>query len=347
MNIEEVLEDNFQEKLKTKYVSYFSEKVILLTGAAGSIGQKLAILLLQTSLDTLVLVDNSESDLYDLEQTLLIKGYKNFQIQLMDITCEKAVHKLFFNYKPELVYHAAAYKHVPLLEKFPHQAFQINTIGTKRVMDNAIKYKVKDFVFISTDKAVNPKSVMGVSKRMAEIYLSQFSENKEMNVKVVRFGNIPNTKGSVLPNWEKQLRLTSKIQVVNKEMERYFISLNRVCNVLLEMGSVKGFSLFISDMGNLININELAFSFLANNKIKGGTINYTQIRPGEKKSEVLNYRDEKILKDKKNNFSKGQLVINKDSISELNKLLENHLAMDEENLRIAFSQVVPEYSKEV
>lgn len=343
MKIEEILEDKFRETLKEKYTSCFSNKTILLTGAAGSIGRNLALLLLQTSLESLILVDHSEANLYELEQSLILRGYNNFSIQLLDVTCELSVQNVFLKYKPDLVYHAAAYKQVPLLEKFPKQAFKVNTIGTKNMVDNAIKFKTRDFIFISTDKAVHPKSVMGVSKRMAEIYLTQFLERTDTIIKVIRFGNIPGTQGSVLPSWEKQLKLTSKIKVVNKAMERYFVSLNQVCLMLMDVVSVKTYSLLISEMGNHLSIKDLAVSFLERRKLKEDHIVYTDIRPGEKKSESLSYPNEKIIIHKKDFFSKGMLVYNKTSSEALNTLIEKYESLDDVSVKKTFSNIVKEF----
>ena len=339
MEINEVLRDQFEESLEIKNVEYFKNKIVLITGAAGSIGQKLALLLLKTEVEKVILLDNSEAQLFQIQQILKLKGYSNFSVELVDILCEKSIIAIFKKHQPEIVYHTAAYKHVPLLEDFPLQAFKVNVLGTKNVLNAALTFKVKEFMFISTDKAVYPQSVMGQTKRLAEIYIAQFLNEKLTNIKVVRFGNIPNSKGSILPLWETQLALTGKIQIVDKEVSRYFISLNKVCRVLLETINISKDSLFITEMGTPVNIYKMGVSFLKENKKELNNIIKIKTRPGDKIKELLFYENENLQLQKEVNCLSGNLKVSPKSIEYLNELFIKVEDLDEKELKEEFKKI--------
>jgi len=342
MTIEEILKDEFDETLISENNSFFKNKVVLVTGAGGSIGQKLAQVLLSSSIKKLIILDNSEGNLFDLQQILELRGFTNFNIELADISCRETVARVFNKHKPCIVYHTAAYKHVPMLEHFPHEAFKVNVIGTKNIIDYSISFKTKHFVLISTDKAVYPKNVMGVTKRMAELYVSKLMKNDLTEIKIVRFGNIPNTTGSVLPLWKKQLKITGSITVVDPKMVRYFISLNKVCKMLLNiMTDLRG-DLFIAEMGSAVNINALGILFLQKNNINPKNINYTEKRPGEKIKEFLVYPNE--VKTKGVEYFVGSLVGGKNELDNLEKLINVWGDLKSEDFKIYFNKIISDYN---
>lgn len=344
MTIEEIINDKFDEYLEITNSSFFKDKVVLVTGAGGSIGQKLSQTLLTTGVQQVILLDNSEGALFDIQQTLVLREVTNFIIELADITCKEAITDVFKKHQPDLVYHAAAYKHVPMLEDFPKQAFKVNVIGTKNILENAIKGNACEFVLISTDKAVHPKSVMGVSKRLAELYVSQYINKTTTNIKVVRFGNIPYTSGSVLLSWKKQLKLTGQINLVQSNMFRYFVSINQVCKMLLGIMEDTQKSLFISEMGNPVEMNKLATKFLLKNKREITDIKWTSKRPGEKEKEVLKYAEELTTKVEAANYSYGNLKTDSKQVEKVNNLIEKYNKHNKEELKSLFKEIVPEYN---
>ncbi|MGY5354877.1 polysaccharide biosynthesis protein [Wenyingzhuangia sp. IMCC45467] len=342
MEISEILKDQFDESLGIKNTEYFKGKVVLITGAAGSIGQKLALILLKTEVKKVALLDNSEAQLFQIQQILKTKEYFNFSIELVDVACEKTITAVFKKHQPEIVYHAAAYKHVPLLEDFPFQAFKVNVLGTKNVLNAALIFKTQDFIFISTDKAVYPKSVMGYTKRLAEIYTSQFIKEKHTNIKILRLGNIPNSMGSIIPLWKTQLALTGRIQVVDEEVSRYFISLTEVCKLLLEIVNVSSDSLFVAQMGEPVSIYKMSISFLKKYKKDESDIITIKSRPGDKIREFLFYKNENIKPLKGLNCLSGNLKVSSQSIACLNELFFKVEGLSEEKLKKELKKIAIE-----
>ena len=339
MEINEVLRDQFNESLEINNTEYFANKVVLITGAAGSIGQKLAILLLKSEVKRVILLDNSEANLFQIQQVLKLKGYNKFSLELVDVVCEKSIVLVFKKHQPQIVYHAAANKHVPLLEDFPHQAFKVNVLGTKNMVSAALTFKVQEFIFISTDKAVYPQSVMGATKRLAEIYISQFIKQENNIVKVIRFGNIPNTQGSILPLWQTQLELTGKIELVDEGVSRYFISLNSVGKALLEITNVSNDSLFVTEMGVPVNIYQMGSLFLKQNKKEITDMVKIKNRPGDKIREFLFYEEENLKFIEGINCLCGDLKVNPKSIKYLNELILNVEDLSKEELKQEFKKI--------
>jgi FlaA1/EpsC-like NDP-sugar epimerase len=277
-------------------VNELREKIILVTGAAGSIGSEISRQLCQVHPARLIFFDQAESPLYDLQQEL-IKAYPGmapkFEFIVGDASNKETVERLFRIHRPQMVYHAAAYKHVPLMESNPFEAVRVNVFGTRIVADAASRYKVQKFVMISTDKAVNPTNVMGASKRTAEIYIQ--SLNLRMGNKTAfittRFGNVLGSNGSVIPLFEKQIAAGGPVTVTHPDIIRYFMTIPEACQLVLEAGVMgMGGEIFLFDMGKPVKINDLALQMIRLSGLKPGKdieIRYTGLRPGEKLFEEL------------------------------------------------------------
>ncbi len=266
-------------------------KTILITGAAGSIGSEIARQIATYGSKKLILLDQAESALYDLQQEF--KKFKNLNYQAIvgDVRLEKNMEEIFKEFRPEIVYHAAAYKHVPLMENNPYQASKVNLFGTKIVTDLSIKYEVDKFVMISTDKAVNPTNVMGATKRLAEIYITCLKETSKTKFITTRFGNVLGSNGSVIPLFRKQIENGGPLTVTHKDITRYFMTIPEACQLVLEAGAMgNGGEIFVFDMGESIKIFDLA-----KNMIRLSGLNYPNdidikivgLRPGEKIFEEL------------------------------------------------------------
>ncbi len=277
----------------------FKGETVLVTGAAGSIGSELVKQLSNFNVKHLILVDQAESALYDVQQDLKRDGKHNYTAIVADIRDGLRIDTIFQNHKPTMVFHAAAYKHVPLMEKSPYEAIKINVNGTKLLADTASRYNVKKFVFVSTDKAVNPTSVMGATKRMAEMYISCLQKESKTKFITTRFGNVLGSNGSVIPLFKKQIENGSSLTLTHKDITRYFMTIPEASQLVLEAGTMgKGGEIFIFDMGESVKIYDLA-----KNMIKLSGLRYpedidikiTGLRPGEKLYEELLANGENTL----------------------------------------------------
>jgi FlaA1/EpsC-like NDP-sugar epimerase len=269
-----------------------ANKVVLVTGAAGSIGSEITRQLASYNLELLILIDQAESPLYDLQQELFLNGKSNFKAIVGDVRDLKKMEVVFATYKPEKVFHAAAYKHVPLMENNPYEAVRINVFGTKNIADLSLKYKVERFVMVSTDKAVNPTNVMGATKRVAEIYISCLSNaHSATKFTITRFGNVLGSNGSVIPLFKKQIKNGGPLTVTHKDITRYFMTIPEACRLVLEAGTMgDGGEIYIFDMGNSVNIFEMAIRMISLSGLRYPEdidIKITGLRPGEKLYEEL------------------------------------------------------------
>lgn len=300
LNIEDLLDrdsisiDNPAVKAKV------TNKVILITGAAGSIGSEIVRQLSTYKVKDLILVDQAESPLYDLEQELIQKGFLNFKTVLTDIRNKAKLEEAFKLYKPQRVFHAAAYKHVPLMENAPYEAIRINVLGTKNLADLAQQYKIERFVMVSTDKAVNPTNVMGASKRMAELYISTLSYfSKHTKFTITRFGNVLGSNGSVIPLFKRQLEQGGPLTVTHQEITRFFMTIPEACALVLEAGTMgKGGEIYVFDMGDSIKIFDVAKRMIYLSGLRYPEdieIQITGLRPGEKLYEELLATNETTL----------------------------------------------------
>jgi len=267
-------------------------KNILVTGAAGSIGSEIVRQLSNFNPQNIILYDKAESPLYDLELELREKlKITNFIICIGDITCQERLESVFEKYEPTIVFHAAAYKHVPMMELNPHEAIRTNVNGTKMVADLANKYKAFKFIMISTDKAVRPTNVMGASKRIAEMYIQSLNKKSETKYITTRFGNVLGSNGSVILRFKNQIENREPVTVTHPDITRYFMTIPEACQLVLEAGAMsKGGEVFIFDMGKSVKIIDLAKKMIKLSGLLIGKdiqIKFTGLRPGEKLYEEL------------------------------------------------------------
>ncbi|ULC58259.1 polysaccharide biosynthesis protein [Flaviramulus sp. BrNp1-15] len=305
------------KKLSNKFD--FSNETILVTGAAGSIGSELTKQLVKNNYKKLILIDIAESPLYHLIKDLEFKNINDAEFKILNICEKESLTRLFEVYKPTIIFHAAAYKHVPLMESNPYEAVKTNILATKFLADLSVEYGVKKFIFISTDKAVNPINVMGISKFIAESYLNSLPNNNTLFI-TTRFGNILGSNGSVLQLLKKQIETNCPITITNKTVSRYFINEQKACSLILKIANSDNLEsqVFTFNMGEPIRIMHLVERLLALYKIPKDNIEIktTGLRPGEKlhediisnDEELVNTSYEDILIVKKNNKSKNKII---------------------------------------
>lgn len=274
--------------------SYHVNKNILVTGGAGSIGSEIVRQVAQLNSSLIVVVDQAESPLYELQLDLLEKfPNQRFKFILADISNYSRMEKLFDDYQFSIVYHAAAYKHVPLIEDNPHEAIFVNIGGTKNVALLSKKYDVNRFVMVSTDKAVNPTNVMGASKRAAELFVQSLQNSSDNTTKFIttRFGNVLGSNGSVIPHFKKQIEKGGPVTITHPDIIRYFMTIPEACELVLQAGTMgQGGEIYVFDMGKPVKILDLAERMI---KLSGYTpgidikIDFIGLRPGEKLYEEL------------------------------------------------------------
>lgn len=305
INIEELLGREIIH-LNNKTVSQdLKGKRVCITGAAGSIGGELVRQVAAQQPERLILIDQAESPLYEIERE--VRSLSNVKVipYLADITNVQRISAIFEDNKPEIIYHAAAYKHVPLMEGNPSEAIHCNILGTKNLADLAVSFKVKKFVMISTDKAVNPTNVMGCSKRIAEVYVQALnrhlyhSGNFQTAFVTTRFGNVLGSNGSVIPLFKKQIAVGGPVTVTHPEVTRFFMTIPEACQLVLEAGTMgKGGEIFIFDMGKPVRIVELAQKMISLSGLQAGKdieIVFTGLREGEKLYEELLSKSENTM----------------------------------------------------
>ncbi len=330
-------------------------KRVLITGAAGSIGSELVRQVIQFNPESLILIDQAESDLYSIEREIKQKDSRTrITLYLADITNKDRIRSIFEYHKPELVYHAAAYKHVPMMESNPSEAIGCNILGTKLLADLSVEFRVRKFVMISTDKAVNPTNVMGCSKRIAEIYVQSLNNQLAQgsggtSFVTTRFGNVLGSNGSVIPLFKKQIQAGGPITVTHPEVTRYFMTIPEACQLVLEAGTMgKGGEIFIFDMGRAIKIADLARKMVYLSGFEPGRdidIVFTGLREGEKLYEELLNKHENTLPTHHRKIMIAK--VKEYSYDEINKFVElfNDLVYDNNELKMValMKELVPEY----
>ena len=299
INIEELLGRTPIYLSPEKISEELNNKKILVTGAAGSIGSGIVKQLALYQPLKIILLDQAESPLYELEQELKqSKPDLSFEVVIGDVSNIVRMNRLYEFYKPEIVFHAAAYKHVPLMEDNPSEAVYTNILGTKNLVDLSLKHHVEKFVLISTDKAVNPTNVMGASKRIAEIYAQNSSNNKTKFI-TTRFGNVLGSNGSVIPLFKRQIEQGGPITITDKRVTRFFMTIPEACQLVLEAGAMgNGGEIFVFDMGEPIKIVDLAKKMIKLSGLEEGKdieIKVTGLRPGEKLYEELLSKEENTV----------------------------------------------------
>jgi len=273
-----------------------SGKRVLVTGAAGSIGSEIVRQCLFYSPESLILLDQAESALYELENEIKGRQKKFGEVArcvIGDVRDAGRMKKVFTTYRPQIVFHAAAYKHVPLMEDNPYEAVGVNVLGTKNIADLAVEFGAEKFVMVSTDKAVNPTNVMGATKRTAELYTQSLGAkgNSKTQFITTRFGNVLGSNGSVIPLFRKQIEKGGPITLTHRDITRYFMTIPEACNLVLEAGSMgKGGEIFVFDMGESVKIFDLARKMIKLSGLQlGKDIEIVEVglRPGEKLYEEL------------------------------------------------------------
>ncbi len=274
-------------------------RTILITGAGGSIGSELVRQVVKFNSAMIICLDSSELNLYQLEEELRGKGRENFVCVLSDVRDNPRLEDVLSAYKPEVLFHCAAYKHVPIVESNPSEAIKTNIIGTRNTAVVANKYGVDKFVLISTDKAVNPTNVMGATKRIAEMVLLELQKTFETKIEIVRFGNVLGSSGSVVPLFRKQIEAGGPVTVTHPDINRFFMTIPEAAKLVLQAGAQgKGGEVFVLDMGKPIKIVDLAKEMIRLANLDVGEdidIVYTGLRPGEKLFEELLADNESTL----------------------------------------------------
>lgn len=280
-----------------------NNKNVLITGGAGSIGSEIVRQCLMFTPKKLIILDQAETPLHDL--ILSLHSNKKIFPVIADIRNKDRMRRIFEKFKPDIVFHAAAYKHVPLMEDNPYEAIQTNVFGTKTLADLSVEYQVQKFIYVSTDKAVNPSNIMGASKRISEIYTQSLNAKLELEDKyhtkfiTTRFGNVLGSNGSVIPRFKKQIEEGGPITVTHPEINRFFMTIPEACQLVLEAGAMgNGGEIYIFDMGEPVKIVDLAEKMIRLSGFepyKDIDIIYTGLRPGEKlKEELLNNKETTI-----------------------------------------------------
>jgi FlaA1/EpsC-like NDP-sugar epimerase len=331
-----------------------SGNIVMVTGAAGSIGSEIARQVIEYNPKMVILVDQAETPMYELELNMRRK-IDRYQILtkfiIADVSDRLSMKRIFEEYKPTKVFHAAAYKHVPLMESNPFEAIRVNTFGTKTMADLSIEHGVNKFVMVSTDKAVNPTNVMGASKRIAEMYIQCLNRrgNHHTNFITTRFGNVLGSNGSVIPLFKKQIEAGGPVTVTHPEITRYFMTIPEACQLVLEAGVMgKGGEIFIFDMGESVKIIDVAKNMIKLSGLTLGTdiqIEITGLRPGEKLYEEL-------LSDEENTIPTYHPMIKIANVqefesnyihTEFEKLLECYTSKNDYKLVSQIKSMVKEY----
>lgn len=350
IKIEDLLERESIKLDNMNVVREVLDKTILVTGAAGSIGSEICRQVIQYHPKRIVMVDQAESPMYDLQWELRnTEPYKQhteqMAFEIANIKDAVRMREIMGRYRPDVIYHAAAYKHVPFMEENVYEALAVNVFGTKLVADLAIEYGVQKFVMVSTDKAVNPTNVMGASKRMAEIYI-QSRSTESTHFVTTRFGNVLGSNGSVIPLFKKQLAAGGPLTVTHKEITRYFMTIPEACSLVLEAGAMgEGGDIFVFDMGQPVKIYDLAVKMIQLSGLQGIEIKEIGLRPGEKLYEELLATKENTMPTYHSKIMRAQVrtyPLN-DIDREYGELRELMPKMDEMELVAKMKEIVPEY----
>lgn len=326
------------------------DKVILITGGGGSIGSELCRQIAKHKPKQLIVVDIYENNAYEIQQELKM-DYQDLDLVVLiaSVRNTNRMNDIFETYRPEIVYHAAAHKHVPLMEDSPNEAIKNNVFGTYKMVQAADRYKVKRFILISTDKAVNPTNIMGASKRMCEMIIQAYNNRSKTEFVAVRFGNVLGSNGSVIPLFKKQILQGGPVKVTHPDIIRYFMTIPEAVSLVLQAGAyAKGGEIFVLDMGEPVKIRELAENLIRLSGYKPGrdiAIEYIGLRPGEKLYEEL-LMDEEGLQDTKNKLIHIGRPIKFDEEAFFKALDELYIAVNNEtsDVRTLVHKIVPTYT---
>jgi FlaA1/EpsC-like NDP-sugar epimerase len=349
INIEDLLGRKPIVLDENKIANELNGKVILVTGAAGSIGSGMVRQIANYHPEKIILLDQAESPMYDFQNELLSNySQLNFEVVIGDIRSLERMDRLFDFFKPEYVFHAAAYKHVPLMESNPSEAVLTNVKGTKNLVDLSVKYKVDKFVMISTDKAVNPTNVMGASKRIAEIYAQAANEKGITKFVTTRFGNVLGSNGSVIPLFQRQIEQGGPITVTDERVTRFFMTIPEACQLVLEAGTMgEGGEIFVFDMGESVKIIDLAKKMIQLSGLELGKdieIKFTGLRPGEKLYEELLAKEENTIPTHHPQILKA--TVRKEDVSQLQEiesLIQLFENQQNDEIVAKMKHIVPEF----
>lgn len=328
-------------------MGYVKDKTVLVTGGGGSIGSELCRQLVSHKPKCLVIFDIYENNAYDIQQELKIKYPDANVVTLIgSIRNTSRLESVFEQYKPDIVYHAAAHKHVPLMEVSPNEAIKNNVVGTWNVAKMADKYGVKKFVMISTDKAVNPTNVMGATKRICEMIIQSFNEKSKTDFVAVRFGNVLGSNGSVIPLFKRQIEAGGPVTVTHPDIIRYFMTIPEASQLVLQSGAIaNNGELFVLDMGQPVKIMDLAENMIRLSGVQGIEIIETGLRPGEKLYEELLVKTEEL--DKTDNsmiFIERDTPVSEEEINKKIQTLRNACDTGDDSIaKEALRSVVPTF----
>ena len=331
-------------------------KTILVTGGAGSIGSEIARQLTRFNSKQLIIVDQAETPSFYLGEELKKKMPGcNFRIIIGDVTRQEYMEEIFRKFKPEIVFHAAAYKHVPIMELHPHEAFRVNVGGTKTVSDLAIKYHAEKFVMISTDKAVNPTNVMGATKKLCELLVHSQSKRKGINTQFIttRFGNVLGSNGSVIPLFNKQIAEGGPVTITHPDITRFFMTIPEACQLVLEAGFMgNGGEIYVFDMGKPVKVLDVALNLIRLSGFepyKDIQIKYIGLRPGEKLFEELFSENEPMIPTHHPKINIAQVAENdfEDISKEIEKIISSLNKISKAALIEKMQEIVPGYKSKL
>lgn len=349
--IEDLLERPPIQVDMDKISEYISGKTVMVTGGGGSIGSELCRQIAQHSPKKLIILDIYENSAYDIQNELkeLYGEHLDLEVIIASVRDERRIDNIFASHKIDIVYHAAAHKHVPLMETSPNESIKNNVFGTRCVASAASKYNVKRFVMISTDKAVNPTNIMGASKRMCEMIVQSMAKNSKTIFACVRFGNVLGSNGSVVPIFKRQIKQGGPIKVTHPEITRFFMTIpEAVCLVMMAGSFANGGEIFILDMGKPVKILDLAENLI---KLSGYVpykdinIIFTGLRPGEKLYEEILMNEEQLKSTKNELIYIGRPIDFDEEKFELSlAMLKENMYDDDFDVKAAVADIVPTYS---
>jgi len=326
---------------------YLKDKVVLITGAGGSIGSELSRQIAAFRPSKLLLLGHGENSIFSIDMELRYK-FPNLAIEpiIADIQHRSRMEEVFRIYRPQVVFHAAAHKHVTLMEQHPAEAVKNNVFGTKNVADCAAKYEAERFVLISTDKAVNPTSVMGMTKRLAEMYIQSMNGQSKTRFAAVRFGNVLGSRGSVIPLFKEQIARGGPVTVTHPEMVRYFMTIPEAVQLVIQAGAyASGGEIFVLDMGKPVRILTLAENLIRLSGFEPYVdipIVFTGIRPGEKLFEELLFREEEVTATQHERIFIGKLNgVSKAELEMKLKTLENLIFVEKKSIQGVLEELFP------
>ena len=333
---------------------YISGKVVMVTGGGGSIGSELCRQVAKSRPKQLIIFDIYENNAYDIQMELRRTCPElNLEVLIGSVRNTARLEYIMKKYRPDIVFHAAAHKHVPLMEDSPNEAIKNNVFGTYKTAQAAAKYGVKKFVLISTDKAVNPTNIMGASKRLCEMVIQMMSRRgTDTTFVAVRFGNVLGSNGSVIPLFKKQIAQGGPVTVTHPDITRFFMTIPEAVSLVLQAGYyARGGEIFVLDMGKPVKIDTMARNLIRLSGYEPDVdikVEYTGLRPGEKLYEELLMNEEGLQKTENRLIYVGQpIVMDDEKFSEQLKRLSEAYKTEAENIKDIVAEIVPTYKREL